>query len=107
MNKIANIIKSNSEKYETVFVFPTQAEAREWFIRSLEITGADTLPEDMFIAWDTFKKRFLRYGKGNKIISRLYNIDLSPKPFKPNKKNLINYILAYLQYIFLKKGYNN
>ena len=54
-----------------------------------------------------FKKRFLRYGKGNKIISRLYNIDLSPKPFKPNKKNLINYILAYLQYFFLKKGYNN
>ena len=59
MNKIADLIKTNYKNSETVFVFPTQAEAREWFIRSLEITGADTLPEDMFIAWDTFKKRFL------------------------------------------------
>lgn len=90
MNKIANIIKSNSEKYETVFVFPTQAEAREWFIRSLEITGADTLPEDMFIAWDTFKKRFLASDEKRKpvsqIIRKLFVNDIIKKNNK-HKKN--------------------
>ena len=52
-----------------------------------------------------FKDRFIRYGFGNRIISEIYNLDLEPKIFKPNKKTLINYILAYLQYKWLKKGY--
>jgi len=52
-----------------------------------------------------FKERFIRYGFGNKIISEIYNLDLEPKLFKPNKKTLANFFLAYLQYKWLKKGY--
>lgn len=53
-----------------------------------------------------FKSRFIRYGVGNKIISEHYNLNLTPKPFKPQKKIVINYCLAYLQFWYLKKGYN-
>ena len=56
--------------------------------------------------WD-FKERFVRYGFGNKIISKLYNLDLKPKKFKPNKRTSINYILAFMQYVWLSKGYRN
>ncbi len=52
-----------------------------------------------------FKERFMRYGYGNKIISKLYGLDLKPKPFKPNKPTAINFILAFMQYYWLSKGY--
>ena len=52
-----------------------------------------------------FRERFKRYGYGNKIISKLYDLDLTPKKFKPNKRTLTNYMLALLQYIWLTSGY--
>lgn len=54
-----------------------------------------------------FKERFVRYGYGNKIISKLYDLDLKPKAFKPNKQTPINFILAFMQYIWLTTGYKN
>lgn len=53
-----------------------------------------------------FRERFRRYGYGNKIISKLYDLDLQPKTFKPNKPTPINYFLAFMQYIWLAAGYN-
>ena len=52
-----------------------------------------------------FKERFVRYGYGNKIISKLYDLELKPKAFKPNRRTPINFILAFMQYIYLKSGY--
>lgn len=52
-----------------------------------------------------FRKRFVRYGFGNKIISELYNLDLKPKIFRPNKRTPINLALAFMQYIWLTVGY--
>lgn len=52
-----------------------------------------------------FKERFIRYGHGNKIIGHNYNLDLKPTFFKPNHKSPINYLLAFLQYFWLLKGY--
>lgn len=54
-----------------------------------------------------FKERFKRYGYGNKIISHLYDLDLKPMKFKPNKRSLINSILAFMQYTWLASGYKN
>jgi len=31
-----------------------------------------------------FYKRFYRYGQGNKLIENLWNLDMRPKPFRPN-----------------------
>jgi glycosyltransferase involved in cell wall biosynthesis len=52
-----------------------------------------------------FRERFIRYGYGNKLVSEIYNLDLQPKIFKPNKQTVINYVLALLQFIWLTKGY--
>lgn len=54
-----------------------------------------------------FRERFIRYGFGNKIISKLYNLELKPKKFKPNKRTSINYFMAFMQYVWLSKGYKN
>lgn len=53
-----------------------------------------------------FKARFTRYGLGNSMIAKLYGLDLKPKRFQPNQKTIMNYILAYFQYRYLKHGYN-
>lgn len=54
-----------------------------------------------------FWKRFIRYGKGNRIVGEIYNVDLSPKPFRPNKKSIMNLVLAKIQWLALKIGYNS
>lgn len=53
-----------------------------------------------------FKERFVRYGYGNKIISKLYDLDLTPKTFKPNKRTPVNFVLAFMQFFWLTSGYN-
>ncbi len=52
-----------------------------------------------------FMKRFIRYGEGNKKLAELYSLDMKPKPFKPLKKTLVNYFLAWFQYYCMNKGY--
>lgn len=56
---------------------------------------------------EDFKKRFIRYGKGNRIISELYDIDLSPKPFVPAVVNSTNNYLSGMQFHYLRKGYES
>ena len=51
--------------------------------------------------WD----RFIRYGKGNRIVEEIYKSDLSPKLFRPNKRTIVNEILAKVQWLGLKIGY--
>jgi len=52
-----------------------------------------------------FRERFVRYGRGNKIISQLYGLDLKPQKFKPNRRTPINFVLSFLQFIWLSAGY--
>ena len=52
-----------------------------------------------------FYKRFDRYGQGNKMIENLWDLNMKPRPFRPNDKTLVNEVLAKLQYLFLLKGY--
>lgn len=54
-----------------------------------------------------FAKRFIRYGVGNRIIEKLYNVKMKPIPFKPNRTTIINNLLARLQFLFLYLGYIN
>lgn len=52
-----------------------------------------------------FIGRFVRYGKGNRMVAKLWNTSMSPRLFRPNKKTIINEILAKLQYLALYLGY--
>jgi len=53
-----------------------------------------------------FYKRFKRYGEGNRIVQELWGTDLNPTLFRPNERNIINEILAKIQYFGLKRGYH-
>lgn len=55
--------------------------------------------------WKGFYKRFKRYGEGNKIVARLWQTNLRPRIFRPNKRTLFNEFAAKLQYVFLLIGY--
>lgn len=52
-----------------------------------------------------FVERFIRYGRGNKIISNMYGLDLTPQNFMPNKPSFVNQVLSKLQYLCLLWGY--
>lgn len=54
-----------------------------------------------------FYKRFKRYGRGNKIVEKLWQTNMKPTPFRPNKKCIINEFFALLQYLFLLHGYQS
>lgn len=70
MKKITELIKNNCDNLNTVFVFPLQVQAREWFIRSLDITGKQALPETMFLSWNRFKEKFFESHENKKPISQ-------------------------------------
>ena len=52
-----------------------------------------------------FARRFYRYGRGNRMLSARYGIDLRPRPFAPNQPSLVNRFLAALQWLALRQGY--
>jgi|SRR6266699_5673050 len=52
-----------------------------------------------------FVRRFVRYGKGNKFISRLYDLDLTPTVFSAKKPSVFNLLLSTIQYVSLSWGY--
>ncbi len=52
-----------------------------------------------------FVSRFYRYGRGNKKVAELFDLDLSPKFFSPHQKGVRNSLLAGLQYAALLAGY--
>jgi GT2 family glycosyltransferase len=54
-----------------------------------------------------FISRFVRYGKGNRIVSQLYGLNLQPRPFAPVCKKPVNYLLAWLQYQSMRRGYRS
>jgi len=52
-----------------------------------------------------FVRRFVRYGRGNKIISELYSLDLTPRIFQAKHPSVRNWILSRIQYVCLSWGY--
>ncbi len=54
-----------------------------------------------------FKKRFTRYGRGNRIVGVIYGINMLPEPFQSSVKNPMNEYLSALAHHCLKTGYNS
>lgn len=52
-----------------------------------------------------FRKRFERYGVGNRILAAKYGISLAPTPFEPNRSTFFTRTLAKLQFEALASGY--
>jgi glycosyltransferase involved in cell wall biosynthesis len=53
----------------------------------------------------SFLKRFIRYGRGNRHLSQMYHVDLTPRRFSPERANPYNWMLAQLQWVGLRIGY--
>ncbi|SCK19462.1 glycosyltransferase family 2 protein [Vogesella sp. LIG4] len=53
-----------------------------------------------------FIKRFQRYGLGNRLLAKKYNICLAPSPFIPNHPTYLKRTLAKIQYEALLAGYS-
>lgn len=53
-----------------------------------------------------FIKRFQRYGLGNRLLAKKYNICLAPSPFTPNHPTYLKRTLAKIQYEALFAGYS-
>jgi hypothetical protein len=53
----------------------------------------------------SFWKRFERYGVGNRQVEELHGLDLSPRPFAPNRESAFNWVAASVQYLAMAKGY--
>jgi glycosyltransferase involved in cell wall biosynthesis len=60
---------------------------------------------DFSDGWSGFIKRFIRYGKGNRLVAKIWDTDLKPKPFKPNQVTLFNRGASILQFLCLTIGY--
>lgn len=71
MKKLAEYIKNNCHNLETIFVFPLQVQAREWFIESLNITEKKAFSESMIISWASFKEKFFENDINKKPISQI------------------------------------
>jgi GT2 family glycosyltransferase/uncharacterized LabA/DUF88 family protein len=52
-----------------------------------------------------FVRRFVRYGRGNRLLSSKYQVDLHPQAFAAHQPSLVNQALARLQYLAMSWGY--
>jgi GT2 family glycosyltransferase len=53
-----------------------------------------------------FVRRFVRYGRGNRLLAARYQADLAPHPFAPQLPSTINWLLAGVQFLSLWWGYH-
>jgi glycosyltransferase involved in cell wall biosynthesis len=53
-----------------------------------------------------FVRRFIRYGRGNRLLAARYQADLAPRPFVPHLPTPINRFLARVQFLSLWWGYH-
>ena len=74
------------------------------FYHAVATTGRVTLLAVLILA-SAFVRRFIRYGRANRLLSARYQVDLSPRRFAPQRRAALNQVLADLQYAALWWGY--
>jgi glycosyltransferase involved in cell wall biosynthesis len=52
-----------------------------------------------------FIKRYIRYGKGNRVLQDLYDVDFWPRHFFPNNQKVINLVLARISVFAMRWGF--
>lgn len=60
---------------------------------------------DFSDGFNGFIKRYIRYGKGNKMLEELYDIDFWPEHFTPNVPSIRNRLLAVISVEAMRWGY--
>jgi glycosyltransferase involved in cell wall biosynthesis len=78
---------------------------RLWSVGVLSYAPSAVVQHDFEPDLVSFLKRFIRYGRGNRRLSQIYDIDLMPHRFPPQQESLSHWILAQLQWAGLRIGY--
>jgi len=52
-----------------------------------------------------FVRRFVRYGRANRLLGARYHVDLTPRRFSPQQSTVLNRLFAGLQFVALSWGY--
>ena len=79
---------------------------RLWNVGVLSYAPGAVVQHDFEPDLVSFMKRFVRYGRGNRRLSEIYHVDLTPHRFLPQReKNLLHWALAQLQWAGLRIGY--
>jgi glycosyltransferase involved in cell wall biosynthesis len=72
---------------------------------NLSYAPASVVLHDFSDGYGGFLRRFVRYGRGNRRLSRCHGISLRPKPFLPTHLTPHNLLVAFLQFLWLSWGY--
>ena len=78
---------------------------RLWTVGVLSYALNAVVQHDFEPGLVSFFRRFIRYGRGNRRLSQVYDIDLTPRRFLPRSQGTFNWILAQLQWLGLRIGY--
>jgi len=79
---------------------------RLWKVGSLAFAEEALVFHDFEPDLKSFQHRFERYGAGNRQLSILHGLDLTPGRFRPEEDNPLNRQLAEWQYLSLLRGYS-
>jgi glycosyltransferase involved in cell wall biosynthesis len=79
---------------------------RLWEVGSLAYAPAAQVFHTFEPSFHAFVRRFVRYGRGNRLLSVRYQTDLTPRPFVPRVPTPANRLLATIQFLSLWWGYH-
>lgn len=100
-DQIPDFLINQVKSSETVFIFSTDTVMNSWIeflITHPETTGTDVLPLERFMAWDNFKRNYLRAEETGlttipSILRKLFILDLISKNAKKNKNERFQVII--------------
>lgn len=74
-------------------------------IGSLAYAPGSVVQHDFSDGYRGFLRRFIRYGRGNRLLARRHGLNLRPKPFFPVQPSMYNSAAAVAQFVCLALGY--
>ena len=76
-------------------------------IGDLDYAPTSVVRHDFSDGYLGFVRRFVRYGRGNRIVAERHGVDLSPRFFRPNHPTAFNRVAAFAQYVAMSYGYRS
>jgi GT2 family glycosyltransferase len=74
-------------------------------VGSLSYAPCSIVRHDFTDGYRGFVRRFVRYGRGNRLLATRYQIDLRPRVFRPTVRSGYNWFAALIQFLCLSWGY--
>jgi len=101
------IIKSGyfNESFSSAGGEDVELSIRLWEIGNIAAASGSEVLHDFGNGVKAFCKRFIHYGKGNRQLQSIAEIDMKPSFQKPKRSTCFHYFLKFLQHAFISIGY--